>query len=275
MDKFSVVTSVYRNDKPEFVRVALDSMLVEQTLKPSEIVLVRDGSVPVDLERLLFEYEAKYSDVMHIIRLDKNGGLGNALKLGVENATYSLVARMDSDDICLPKRFEKQVAYMAEHQECDIVGGQMTEFIGEPTNVVGKRVVPESNEAIYEYMKSRCALNHVTVMFRKDTILKVGNYQDWFWNEDYYLWVRMMMNKCVFANLSDVLVNVRSGEDQYARRGGMKYFKSEEGIQRLMLDNKLINRYEYSVNVAKRLIVQLLLPNWLRGWVFRTFARKK
>lgn len=275
MDKFSVVTSVYRNDKPEFVRVALDSMLVEQTLKPSEIVLVRDGSVPVDLERLLFEYEAKYSDVMHIIRLDKNGGLGNALKLGVENATYSLVARMDSDDICLPKRFEKQVAYMAEHQECDIVGGQMTEFIGEPTNVVGKRVVPESNEAIYEYMKSRCALNHVTVMFRKDTILKVGNYQDWFWNEDYYLWVRMMMNKCVFANLSDVLVNVRSGEDQYARRGGMKYFKSEEEIQRLMLDNKLINRYEYSVNVAKRLIVQLLLPNWLRGWVFRTFARKK
>lgn len=275
MDKFSVVTSVYRNDKPEFVRVALDSMLVEQTLKPSEIVLVRDGSVPVDLERLLFEYEAKYSDVMHIIRLDKNGGLGNALKLGVENATYSLVARMDSDAICLPKRFEKQVAYMAEHQECDIVGGQMTEFIGEPTNVVGKRVVPESNEAIYEYMKSRCALNHVTVMFRKDTILKVGNYQDWFWNEDYYLWVRMMMNKCVFANLSDVLVNVRSGEDQYARRGGMKYFKSEEGIQRLMLDNKLINRYEYSVNVAKRLIVQLLLPNWLRGWVFRTFARKK
>lgn len=275
MDKFSVVTSVYRNDKPEFVRVALDSMLVEQTLKPSEIVLVRDGFVPVDLERLLFEYEAKYSDVMHIIRLDKNGGLGNALKLGVENATYSLVARMDSDDICLPKRFEKQVAYMAEHQECDIVGGQMTEFIGEPTNVVGKRVVPESNEAIYEYMKSRCALNHVTVMFRKDTILKVGNYQDWFWNEDYYLWVRMMMNKCVFANLSDVLVNVRSGEDQYARRGGMKYFKSEEGIQRLMLDNKLINRCEYSVNVAKRLIVQLLLPNWLRGWVFRTFARKK
>ena len=252
MDKFSVVTSVYRNDKSEFVRVALDSMLVEQTLKPSEIVLVQDGPVPVDLGNLLSEYEAKYPDVMHIIRLDKNGGLGNALKLGVENATYNIVARMDSDDICLPYRFEKQVSYMKEHPECDIVGGQMTEFIGEPTN----------------------ALNHVTVMFRRDSILKVGNYKDWFWNEDYYLWVRMMMNKCVFANLSDVLVNVRSGEDQYARRGGMKYFKSEEGIQRLMLDNNVINRGGYFINVTKRLIVQLLLPNWLRGWVFRTFARK-
>ena len=273
--KFSVITSIYKNDHPKFVRVALDSMLIRQTVKPTEIVLVRDGQVSVTLEELLNEYETTYPTVFNIIRLEKNGGLGKALKLGVESAKYDIVARMDSDDICLPNRFELQLQYMEAHPECDIVGGQMTEFIGEPSNIVGKRIVPESNEDIYNYMKGRCALNHVTVMFRKDSILKVGNYKDWFWNEDYYLWVRMMMNKCVFANLGDVLVNVRSGEDQYARRGGMKYFKSEEGIQRLMLDNKLINRCEYSVNVAKRLIVQLLLPNWLRGWVFRTFARKK
>lgn len=274
MVNFSVVTSVYRNDKPEFVREALDSMLVNQAVKPSEIVLVQDGPVPSTLELLLFEYEKKYSDVIHMIRLEKNGGLGNALRLGVENALYDIVARMDSDDICLPDRFEKQLRYLEQHSECDIVGGQMTEFIGDASNIVGKRVVPEDNEAIYKFMKSRCALNHVTVMFRKKTVLRVGNYQDWFWNEDYYLWVRMMMSGCVFANLPDVLVNVRSGEDQYARRGGMKYFKSELGIQKLMLDNHLINRGGYFINVVKRLIVQLLLPNWLRGWVFRTFARK-
>lgn len=274
MVNFSVVTSVYRNDKPEFVREALDSMLVNQAVKPSEIVLVQDGPVPSTLELLLFEYEKKYSDVIHMIRLEKNGGLGNALRLGVENALYDIVARMDSDDICLPDRFEKQLRYLEQHPECDIVGGQMTEFIGEASNIVGKRVVPEDNEAIYKFMKSRCALNHVTVMFRKKTVLRVGNYQDWFWNEDYYLWVRMMIAGCVFANLPDVLVNVRSGEDQYARRGGMKYFKSELGIQKLMLDNHLINGGGYFTNVVKRLIVQLLLPNWLRGWVFRTFARK-
>lgn len=272
--KFSVITSIYKNDNPEFVRVALDSMLINQTVKPTEIVLVRDGLVPEVLDKLLNEYETRYPEVFNIIRLNQNGGLGKALKLGVESAKYDIVARMDSDDICLPNRFELQLQYMEAHPECDIVGGQMTEFIGKPSNIVGKRIVPESNEDIYNYMKGRCALNHVTVMFRKDSILKAGNYQDWFWNEDYYLWVRMMMNKCVFANLNDVLVNVRSGEDQYARRGGMKYFKSEEGIQHLMLENKLINQWEYSVNVAKRLIVQLLLSNWLRGWVFRTFARK-
>ena len=274
MKRFSVCTSVYKNDKPEFVRVALDSMLVLQSVKPDEIVLVQDGPVPEGLSLLLSEYEDKYTEVMHIIRLEKNGGLGNALRLGVENARYDIIARMDSDDICLPDRFEKQLTYLDEHPECDIVGGQITEFIDSPDNIVGRREVPLTNEEIYGFMKSRCALNHVTVMFRKEAVLKAGNYQDWFWNEDYYLWVRMMMAGCKFANIPDVAVNVRSGADQYARRGGKKYFDSEIGIKKLMLEKGMINRKEYVVNYIQRFIIQLLLPNSVRGWVFRTFARK-
>ena len=230
--------------------------------------------MPEGLSAVLSEYETKYSKVMNIIRLEKNGGLGNALKLGVENAKNGIIARMDSDDICLPDRFEKQLAYLDAHPECDIVGGQMTEFIDAPDNIVGRREVPLSNEGIYEYMKSRCALNHVTVVFRKEAVLKAGNYQDWFWNEDYYLWVRMMMNKCVFANIPDVAVNVRSGADQYARRGGKKYFDSEIGIKKLMLKNGMITKTQFAVNYVQRFIIQLLLPNSMRGWVFRTFARK-
>ena len=271
---FSVCTSVYKNDNPDYVRVALDSMLVKQSVKPDEIVLVQDGPVPEELAVVLSDYEAKYPNVMHVIRLEKNGGLGNALKLGVENAKYETIARMDSDDICLSDRFEKQLVFLEAHPECDIVGGQMTEFIGDPDNVVGRRDVPLTNDAIYKYMKSRCALNHVTVMFRKESVLKVGNYQDWFWNEDYYLWVRMMMAKCHFANIPDVVVNVRSGEDQYARRGGKKYFDSEIGIKKLMLENGMISKTDYCVNYVERLIIQLLLPNKVRGWVFRQFARK-
>ena len=274
MEKFSVCTSVYKNDKPEFVRVALDSMLVHQSVKPEEIVLVQDGPVPEELSLLLSEYESKYPGVMNVIRLEKNGGLGNALRLGVENAKYNIIARMDSDDICQPDRFEKQLTYLDAHPECDIVGGQMTEFIDSPDNIVGRREVPLTNEEIYEFMKSRCALNHVTVMFRKEAVLKAGNYQDWFWNEDYYLWVRMMMAGCKFANIPDVAVNVRSGADQYARRGGKKYFDSEIGIKKLMLEKGMINRKEYIVNYIQRFIIQLMLPNSIRGWVFRTFARK-
>lgn len=275
MKPFSIITSVYKNDKPDYVRVALDSMLVEQSVKPTEIVLVRDGLVPVTLEAVLNEYETRYPDVFNIIRLEQNGGLGNALKLGVENAKYDIIARMDSDDICLSNRFELQLKYMELHPNVDIIGGQMTEFIDTPDNIIGKRIVPCTNDEIYNFMKNRCALNHVTVMFRKETVLKAGNYQDWFWNEDYYLWVRMMMNKCVFANLSDVLVNVRSGADQYARRGGRRYYESEKGIKKLQLENRMISKKEYIYYVAQRYILQILMPNWLRGWVFRTLARKK
>ena len=275
MELFSVCTSVYKNDKPEYVRVALDSMLVNQSVKPSEIVLVQDGPVPDSLSSLLYEYENEYPEVMHIIRLEKNGGLGNALKLGVENAKYDICARMDSDDICLPDRFEKQLAYLEVHPEVDIVGGQMTEFIDTPENIVGRREVPLSNDDIYEYMKSRCALNHVTVMFCKEAVMKAGNYQDWFWNEDYYLWVRMMMAGCRFANIPNVLVNVRSGADQYARRGGKKYFDSEIGIKKLMLEKGMISKTQFVVNYVERFIIQLILPNSVRGWILRKFTRKK
>ena len=271
---FSVCTSVYKKDNPAYVRAALYSMLVSQSFKPSEIVLVQDGPIPNELSQVLTEYETEYANVMHIIRLEKNGGLGNALKLGVENATYDIVARMDSDDICLPYRFEKQLSYLETHPEVDIVGGQMTEFIDSPDNIVGRREVPLTNEDIYEYMKSRCALNHVTVMFRKKAVLEAGNYQDWFWNEDYYLWVRMMKAGCKFANIPDVVVNVRSGADQYARRGGRKYFDSEIGIKRLMLREGMITKTQFAINYIERFIIQLVLPNRVRGWVFRTFARK-
>lgn len=274
MASFSVITSIYKNDQPDYVRVALDSMLVNQTVKPTEIVLVRDGLVPMALDSVLDEYEDRYPGIFTIIKLEQNGGLGRALKLGVETAKYNIIARMDSDDICLPNRFELQLKYMEQHPEVDIVGGQMTEFIDNPDNIIGKRVVPCTNDDIYEFMKGRCALNHVTVMFRKEAVHKAGNYQDWFWNEDYYLWVRMMMANCRFANIPAVLVNVRSGADQYARRGGRKYYESEKGIKKLQLDNKMISKMEYHYFVLQRYIIQILMPNWVRGWIFRTFARK-
>ncbi|WP_036928912.1 glycosyltransferase [Prevotella sp. MA2016] len=273
--QFSVITSVYKNDKPEYIRVALDSLLVQQTVKPDEIVLVQDGPVSHETSRLLLEYKDNYGEKLNVIKLTQNKGLGNALMLGVENAKYDIVARMDSDDICAPDRFEKQLAYLESHPECDIVGGQITEFIDTPDNIVGKREVPCDNEAIYHYMRSRCALNHPTVMFKKKAVLDAGNYQDWFWNEDYYMWIRMMERDCVFANLPDVLVNMRSGLDQYGRRGGKKYFDSEIGIKKLMLEKGMITRKEYIVNYVQRFIIQLMLPNSVRGWVFRTFARKK
>lgn len=269
---FSVCMSVYKNDDPLFFEQAIDSIM-KQSVVPNEVVLVVDGTISTELHEAIGN-KAKLYPQINMYFLPENKGLGNALKVAVEKAYYDIIARMDSDDICSPDRFEKQLLYLEKHPECDIVGGQITEFIDSPENIVGKREVPCSNEDIYRYMRSRCALNHPTVMFKKKAVLDAGNYQDWFWNEDYYMWIRMMEQGCVFANLSDVLVNMRSGLEQYGRRGGRKYFDSEIGIKRLMLKKGMITRKEYLINYVERFIVQLLLPKSIRGWVFRSFARK-
>lgn len=274
MKEFSVITSVYKGDDPSYVNVAIDSIAALDDCRPSEIILVVDGPVGNELESALKRCTDMYGKILKVIRLKENKGLGNALKVGVENASYDLIARMDSDDISVKNRFRLQLAYFEKHPEVDVVGGQMTEFIGMPSNVVAKREVPLTNEDIYRYMRSRCGLNHVTVMFKKDAIIKAGNYQDWFWNEDYYLWVRLMIQKCVFANLPEVLVNVRSGNDQYKRRGGKRYFESEKGIQKLMLKHHLISFPRFVFNVAIRWMVQVAMPNNLRGLLFRSLFRK-
>ncbi len=270
---FSVCMSVYKNDKPEYVVVALDS-IIQQSVQPTEIVLVVDGPVPDALNEVLNDFETKNADLFHIIRLPQNGGLGNALRLAVENTKYELIARMDSDDICMPRRFEKQLAYFEQDPQISIVGGTISEFIDSPDHVVGQRICPLTDAEIRKYMKTRCGYNHMTVMFRKSEVLRVGNYQDWFWNEDYYLWIRMLLGGCKFANLPDVLVNVRVGKDMYARRGGWKYFKSEAKLQHYMWKHHLIGLPRYLYNVAIRFAVQVAMPNSVRGWVFRTFARK-
>ena len=271
-EPFSVAISVYKSDNPIYFDRALSSITDLQTIKPDEVVLVVDGPVSKDIDLVIKKYEDKYP-FFNVIRLETNGGLGNALKIAVENAKYDLIARMDSDDVSVNTRFAEQLSFFVNNPDIDIVGGDITEFIDKESNVVGKRSVPKSNYEIREYMKTRCAMNHVSVMYKKASVINAGGYQDWFWNEDYYLWIRMWLNGAKFANTGTVLVNVRVGEEMYQRRGGAKYFNSEKGLQDYMLEHKMINKVTYIQNIAKRIIVQKLLPNKIRGWVFRTFAR--
>lgn len=269
---FSVVMSVYSKDNANFFNRALQSITDEQTIKPNEIILVCDGPLNDKLDAVIAKYQAQYSS-LKVIRLPENKGLGNALRLAVENTSNELIARMDSDDVSVPNRFEQQLSFFKIHPEIDIVGGDITEFIGKESNIVGKRTVPSTNTEIKEYMKKRCAMNHVSVMYKKKSVQAAGGYLDWFWNEDYYLWIRMQLNNAVFANTRTVLVNVRVGDEMYQRRGGKKYFLSEYKLQKMMLVEGMIGTTIFVSNVIKRLIVQILLPNKIRGWVFKKFAR--
>ena len=269
---FSVAMSVYIKDDPQSFDRALESITDAQSIKPDEIVLVCDGELNDKLDTVIEKYQNKWP-IFNIIRLEQNGGLGNALRIAIESANNELIARMDSDDVSVSDRFEQELNYFCQHPQIDIVGGDITEFISNETNVVGKRCVPKSDADIKSFMKKRAAFNHVTVMYKKSSVLNAGGYKDWFWNEDYYLWIRMQMQGCSFANTGTVLVNVRVGEEMYQRRGGKKYFISEYGLQKMMLDNGMINIVTFFSNVAKRFVVQIMLPNRIRGWVFRHFAR--
>lgn len=271
---FTVAMSVYEKDNDEYLDRALQSITDLQTIKPDEIVLVCDGPLTEKLDSVIEKYKKKYNFI-RIVRLKYNKGLGNALSIAVKESKNELIFRMDSDDVSVNDRFEQQLKFFSSFPDVDIIGGDITEFIGEEENIVGKRHVPEDNNLIREYMKTRCAMNHVSVMYKKSAILAAGGYKDWFWNEDYYLWIRMLLNGAVFANTGTVLVNVRVGKEMYNRRGGIKYFKSELGIQNYMLKNKIIGINIYLINIIIRIIVQILLPNKIRGLVFRTLARER
>ncbi len=270
---FSVLMSVYKNDRPDWLRTAVESVSVNQTRKPNEIIIVVDGQVGDDLSNELIQLQNEIP-VIHIEWCSENRGLGIALQHGLLIAKNDLVARMDSDDISDQDRFKLQIEAFEKDCSLSLVGGQMSEFVDSPTNIVGNRHCPIDNNEIYLYMKSRCALNHVTVMFKKSEVMKAGNYQPWHYNEDYFLWIRMMLGGCKFANLPDTLVNVRVGKEMYARRGGWKYFKSEEGLQRYMLKNKVISLPRYIYNTCGRFVIQVIMPNSLRGFVFQKLFRK-
>lgn len=272
---FSVAMSVYKKDNEKWFDKALES-ITNQTINPNEIILVIDGPISNSIQNII----NKYTDICYnkkiifkTIYLAINKGLGNALKLALENCTHEIVARMDSDDIAVSTRFEQQLNILSKHPEIDILGGDILEFIDNNKDKTFKRIVPITDSKIKQYLKKRCPFNHMTVMYRKSSVLNVGSYMDIFWNEDYFLWIRMAEKKCIMANTGTILVKVRINKDMYKRRGGIRYFKSEKFLQSYMLRKRMITIPEYCDNLLKRFIVQVILPPQIRGWIFQKLAR--
>ena len=120
-NKFSVLMSVYIKEKADYFNECMESLL-KQTVQPNEIVIVQDGPVSVEIDEAIINYKKKYPGLLKIIPLKQNKGLGLALAEGIKNCTYELIARMDTDDICVPERFERQLKEFKENPALDIVG---------------------------------------------------------------------------------------------------------------------------------------------------------
>lgn len=270
--KFSVAMSVYKNDDPTQLDQALESICT-QSLPADEIFLVIDGPIGDALQQVIDRYAAQYGNFT-IRKLEQNGGLGQALKLAVEECRYDLIVRMDSDDISAPGRFRKQIEAYKENP-ADVIGGWTLGFDGDLQNgQVSSAKRKLTHDEIVKLLPRRSPMSHVTVLFRREAVLKAGNYQHLHYHEDYYLWARMIEAGCTFRNIPEYLVYVRVGRNQARRHGGWTYFKAGAQLRRYMLAHGLCDRTTYLKQSAIRVVYQLLIPAGLRNRLSMKFKRK-
>lgn len=285
---FSVLMSVYKKEKPEYLREALESV-INQTLPPDEIVLVEDGPLTAELDKVVDDIEAllrqKAEMTQHgqsykerlpqlkVVKLKQNQQLGRALAEGLKHCTNELVARMDTDDIAVSDRFEVQYRYMEEHPEIAVSGGLMEEF--DPADESYRKVknMPTSKENIKSYSRYRNPVNHMTVMFRKAKVEEAGGYRHFPFLEDYDLWTRMQAKGSEFANIDKVFVRARTERDIYKRRGGRKYCRQYLELRKQQRQLGLLNIKEYTVAIVLT-IGMTLQPSWLRKLVYQRTLRK-
>ena len=269
---FSVLMSVYRKENPEFLRQALDSVF-DQTAVPAEVVLVEDGPLTDELYALLDDYGNSHPELKRV-PLSENRGLGLALQEGINHCSNELVARMDTDDISVPTRFERQLAEFEKNPGIDICGSHIKEFEETPDHIVAERRVPLTHDDCKRYQRRRDAFNHVSVMFRKTAVLKAGNYQHCPLMEDTLLWANMFKTGATAMNIDDYLVLVRIGNDMYERRGGMAYFKKYRKARRVIYQTGFISWWDYAYTIVIQFVVAIM-PNSLRGFVFKKLLHKQ
>lgn len=267
--EFTILQSVYKNDVPLFLEECFDS-IYKSTLKPAEIILIKDGPISAELEKIIQEWGEKLN--IRVYGYSENKGLAYALNFGLQFVNTELVARMDSDDICVKDRFEKQLSYFETHSDVSLLSGYIDEFNDNPDVIVSTRLVPLEHSEIHEYLKKRNAFNHMAVMFKKSAVIEAGGYQIVPYFEDYDLWIRIVQKGFKTANLPDVLVKARIGNDMIGRRHGIAYAKHEVFFLKRQLTSGFINRKEYGKLKLLRVPVRLL-PKFMLRLIYKILRK--
>lgn len=272
-NSYSVLMSVYVKEKAEYLKQAMDSIW-NQSVPTDDFVLVCDGPLNDELDAVIEIMLAAHPKTLHVVRLEKNCGLGNALNIGIKECKNELVARMDSDDISRPDRCEKQLAVFQTHPEVSVVSGIVEEFTVSTKVIDARRVPPETRDEILQFARKRNPFNHPCVMYKRSAVEAAGGYQDLYLLEDYYLWIRMLQKESNGYNLQEPLLWMRAGSDMYKRRAGWKYAQSQKALFKYMKDSGFIDGIQYIKSVAVRGISSIT-PNWLREFMFKTVMRKR
>ncbi|CEN91461.1 glycosyltransferase [[Clostridium] sordellii] len=272
-EKYSVLMSLYFKEKPSFLKKSIESM-INQSLEPDEIVIVKDGKLTEELDEVLDKYTTEYPNLFKIVALKKNLGLGLALNKGLEVCRNDLVARMDTDDISLKERCQLQVEEFMKNKSLSIVGSIVNEFYDTPENIVSSRVVPTRHEDIMKFARRRSPFNHPSVMYRKSAVIKCGGYRDIKRKEDIDLFVRMLNEDCIAMNIDKPLLLFRSNEDNFLRRKSWENCKSYIDV--------IYSFWKLGYSTTSDLIivtigqiVMFLSPVWVLKILSNRFLRKK
>jgi cellulose synthase/poly-beta-1,6-N-acetylglucosamine synthase-like glycosyltransferase len=272
--KFSVLISIYFKEQPEHLNQCLQSIWDNQTLKPSEIIMIEDGPLTSELDHIIELWKEKLVDVLKVTKLAENVGTGKAKNIGLQQCTNEIVTIVDTDDISVPDRFEKQISIISKDPELAILGGQIIEFIDDPTYPSGIRNVPLTDRELRQYAKKQSPFNNMTIAYRKSKILDVGGYLHHYWMEDYNLFLRVIAKGYKVRNLPDVLVYARIDNGMHGRRKGFQYIKSEKQLLDLKKQLKIQSPFYANMYFIVRSAFRLMPANLL-GKIYNRFLRKK
>ena len=272
--KYSVLLPVYAKDNPEWLRIAIDSM-VNQTLPPDEIVIAVDGPVTDELAFVIKEYEAN-EDLFNICWFEENEGLGATLRKTVPLCRNEYIARMDADDYSIPVRCEIQMKYLNEHKDVGVCGSYISEFIDDMDNIVAIRKVPSNHDEIVKFSKRRCPTNHPTLICKKTDIIDAGNYNSEINGpSDYEIIVRMIQNGTKIHNINKPLLNFRANENMYKRRGGIAQLKMIYKVQRSFYASGFHStRFIFYLRFLPY-VFSCFAPNWMRKLIYMKLLRSK
>jgi glycosyltransferase involved in cell wall biosynthesis len=267
--KLSVLMSVYDKESPAYLCQSLNSLAI-QTLPADEVVIVEDGPLGEPLAATIDAYR----NILPIISLalPVHAGLGAALRVGLYACQGEYVARMDSDDICVPNRFQKQVDFLENNREVAVVGSAIAEFEQDCLAPRSIRILPAADQDLRRYARFRNPMNHMTVVFRKASVVASGNYESCQGFEDYHLWARMLTLGYRLQNMDDILVYVRCDKGMQDRRGGLAYLKGEIEFQSFLRKMGLVDAAGSFLNILMRGPIRLA-PNAVRSLCYNLFLR--
>ncbi len=268
---YSVSMSVYAGEKPEFLKLSLDSML-SQTHPCKELILVCDGRLGDKLDELINEYEKQYKNIIKVIRFGSPRGVGGCANAALKAAESGYIVKMDSDDIACPDRCQRQLSLFAADPDLDMCGAFIEEFDSQSNERLSIKRTPVTHEEIMRYAKRRNPFNNPTLVYKRSKALEVGGYSKIKRCEDYDFVVKMLANGAKGENIPEVLVRYRVTADNLSRRKNAYNTRSFIAVRWKIFRSGFSSFSDFLIPCLAQ-ITLFILPSSLTGKLYKKFLR--